>query len=624
LAAGASVDEARNDLANIGRQLTAEHPTDYPDFPGFATTVVPVLETIAGSALQSTLWMLLGAVVVVLLVVCANVANLMLARGRARQREFAVRRALGASRGRIARQLVSEGLVLVSAGGGVGVVVALMATPVLASRVTAFVPRMNEIAVDWRVLAFAVAVTVASGLVFALVPAMRLSATQANEALREGGRGTGTARLRSSQGALVLAECALALVLLTGAGLFLKSLSRLNSVDAGFDARNVLTMRLEFAPAAAAPAAPAQANSTEPMKAAARARVQLMADALARIAAVPGVAGAGFIDDMFIAGAGNKSITVPGRVADQTPPGELLDAVVSPGFFEVARVALRRGRYPTLEDANRKILALWPPAGFNNDMSLADKERLAVFEPVVVNESFARRFFPGEDPVGRRFCTDPTNKTSWYEIVGVVGDMHRQGLDRATIPEFYGAYLPNPNGRVDLMVRTDRDPLLLAGAMRAEVARVLPGISIVSVSTLEAGLGQFSAQRRLQAGLLAAFAFLAVALAAVGIFGLAHYAVAERTREIGVRVALGASPGDVLRMLVAQGMRMPLFGIIIGVALSMALTRVVANQLYAVEATDPVTFAAVAGVLALVAALACYLAARRAAAVDPVRALRAD
>jgi putative ABC transport system permease protein len=555
-------------------------------------------------------------VALMLLVVCANVANLQLARGATRQREFAVRRALGASRGRIVRQMIAESMVLVLIGGALGTAIALWGTPLLANAASAYVPRMDEVALDWRVLLFATGASIASGLVFGLAPALRLSSTDANEALREGGHGTGSVRLRRSQGVLVLAECATTLVLLTGAGLLLKSLNQLQSVNPGFDPRQVLVTRLEFPPEAA-PTAEGRTQTSVTEAARARGREQLAYDFAQRVRSMPGVASAGFTDDMFVANQGNKSITIPGRSADA---GELNAAVMSPEFFSVMRVPLKRGRYTVRADGEQKIRALWSLV--KADLSLPEKERLATPEPVVVNEAFVRRFFPSEDPIGKKFCIDPTNKTYWYTIVGVVGDMHRSGLERSVIPEYYGPYIPSSNGRVDLVVRTEADPLALAATIRAEVARSMPGVVVVSMSTAESQLGGFSAQRRLQTWLLTLFALLALSLAAVGIFGLAHYAVAERTREIGIRVALGATPANVLRLVVAQAMRMPALGIAIGLLASAALTRIIAHQLYNVEATDPMTFAGVAVVLAAVAASACYLAARRAALADPVRALR--
>jgi putative ABC transport system permease protein len=297
---------------------------------------------------------------------------------------------------------------------------------------------------------------------------------------------------------------------------------------------------------------------------------------------------------------------------------------VSPGFFPAMRVPLRLGRLLNREDAGKKIEALFAPVAATSGLSLAEKEQLAIPEPVVVNEAFVRRFFAGENPLGKRFCVDPTNKTYCYEIVGVVGDMHRQGLDRAPIPEYYGAYIPSAGGRVDLVVRAEGEPLAVAEGVRRAVALEVPSISIASISTAEQQLGAFSAQRRLQTSLLTLFAVLALALAAIGVFGLAHYAVAARTREIGVRVALGASPGNVVRLVIGQGMRMPGAGIVIGLALSLAVTRVIGHQLFGVEPTDPATFATVGAVLATVAACACYLAARRAAQADPIVALRQD
>ena len=621
LAPERSMSEARADLARIGRQLAQTQTTSVTDFPGFGTTVLPVLDSIAGASLRSALWGLLGAVGLVLLIVCANIANLQLARGAARQREFAVRRALGASRGRLVLQLVTESMLLVLAGGAIGTAIAVWGTPLLGRTASAYVPRMDEIALDARVLLFAAAASIVAGLVFGLVPVLRLSATEANEALREGGRGTASARLRRSQSVMVLAQSSMALVLLTGAGLFLKSLNRLQSVDPGFDPRGVLTMRLEF-PSAPPPTAAQRTQTSSIESDAARAREQTLATLTEQVQTIPGVESVGFVDDMFIAGQGNSSITIPGRSSDQIPAGELNDGTVTPGFFPVMRVPLRRGRYPTRDDAQQKIRALWSLV--ITDLPLAEKERRATPEPVVVNEAFVKRFFPDGDPIGKRFCIDPTNKTYWYEIVGVVGDMHRGGLERAAIPEYYGPYIPSAGGRVDLLVRASGDPLQLAPAVRAAVTRSMPSVVVAGVSTAEKQFGDFSSRRRLQTWLLTTFAALALVLAAIGIFGLAHYAVAERTREIGVRVALGARPGDVMRLVIAQGMRMPSLGIALGLVASAWLTRIIAHELYAVEPTDPMTFAVVAIVLALVSAGACYFAARGAARADPVQALRSS
>ncbi|HZD51948.1 MAG TPA: ABC transporter permease [Woeseiaceae bacterium] len=619
LAPGASIDDARSDLAGIGRQLAATHVSNVPDFPGFGTTIMPALDFITGQKLQSALWILFGAVSLVLLVACVNVANLLLARGAARQQEFALRRALGAGRIRVARQLVIESLLLSLAGGTVGTLTAAWGTKALATAASGFVPRIDGVTTDWRVLGFALLASVVAGLAFGLAPALRLSSRDAGEALKGGGRSVGRVRLRRSRDLLVIAECALALTLLTGAGLLLRSLERLQSVDPGFDPSNVLTLRMEF-PSEPPPTVEERMQTSRVEPSRARARAAVANQLIERVRMLPGVAAVGIIDDLFLSGQGNESITIPGRSGEELVSGELNEGSLTPGFFPALRVPLRRGRLITDDDAEQKIRALWSPIAPR--MSLEDEERVATAEPVVVNEAFVRRFFANEEPIGKRFNIDPTNKTYWYEIVGVVGDMHRQGLDRVSIPEYFGPWIPSPNGRADLLVRTSGDPLALAASARQEVQRMVPGVTVVSVTTAGAQLGGFSALRRLQTWLLAIFALLALTLAGIGIFGLVHFTVAERTREIGVRVALGASPPEVMGLVLGQGMRTVAIGIAVGLATALALTRVLASLLFEVGATDLGTFTAVALVLASVAAGACWIAGRRALRVDPVRALR--
>ena len=619
LASGVGIARARLDLANIGQRLATSYPSDVPDFPGFGTTVLPVLDSIAGASLQSALWLLLAATGLVLLVACANVANLLLARGAAREQEFALRRALGGGRGRLLRQLAAENLVLAGAGALPAIALAVWGTRIVGSAAAAYVPRLDEVVVDARVLLFAVATATAAALLFGAVPALRLSLVDPTDALKDGpsGRAAGSVRLRTSRGLLLLAECALAIVLLAGAGLLLRSLNRLQSVEPGFDPRHVLTLRLEFPSEAVAPNdSGAGATRSEPARA--RSREQEMQNLLARLTSVPTVSGAGFIDDLFIGGEGNKSIMIPGH--NTITSGELNDGSATPELFTALRVPLVRGRWLTRDDGLQKIRALWAPV--LTDVPLAEKERRAIPEPVVVNEAFARRFFPGEDPIGKRFCIDPTSKTYWYSIVGIIGDMHRQGLEREPIPEYFGPYLPKPNGRADLVVRTSGDPLALTATIRGEVARLLPSVVIASVSTADAQLGEFVAQRRLQTWLLSAFAAVALALAAIGIFGLVHYSVAARTREIGIRLALGATPWDVVALVILDGLRMPLVGLALGLTGAAVLTRVMSHLLYGVTPTDAATFGAVALLFAAVATLACYVAARRSAGVDPVEALR--
>jgi predicted permease len=604
-----SMADARADLARVGRRLAATYVSNVPDFPGFATNVVPVLDFVTGTTLQSALWILLGAVGLVLLVGCANVANLLLARGAVRQHEFAIRRAIGAGRARLVRQLVVESLFLASLGGALGFALAVWGTRALSLAVASQVPRIDELGVDARVLAFTAAISILAGVVFGLVPALRVSSVDPSEVLKESATRGGT-RLRRGRGLLVTAECALAIVLLTGAGLLLRSLGRLRAVDPGFDPRSVLAVRVEFPPQ------PAAGGSQVSEPARARAEVQRLDDLVARLGTLPGVESVGLIDDMFLTGQGHASISIPGRVTDSLPEGELNAAAVTPGFFTAMRVPLRRGRQLTRDDALQKIRALWSGPQSAN--------AAPVLEPVVVNEAFVHRYFADDDPLGKRFLIDPTNKTYWYVIVGVVGDMRRQGLERQAIAEYYGTYVPRALARADLLLRTRGSPIDIAPIVRAVIGQVLPSSLISGVSTADAQLGDFSAQRRFQTWLLSAFAALALALAAVGIYGVVHYAVAERRREIGIRVALGASPVDVMSMVIAQGMRMPVVGIVTGLVASAALSRLMSHLLFEIGATDPVTFLGVGLSLGIVAFAACYAPARRATSIDPVQALREE
>jgi predicted permease len=374
LADGRTIEGAREEFGRIEKQLTASYPTTIPDFPGFSTTVMPVLDSIAGAPLQASLWMLLAAVGALLLVVCGNLSTLMLARGSARQREFAVQRALGAGRSRVIRQVLIETLLLVGAGGLIGTALASWTTPLMASLIAPYVPRMDELAFDTRVWLFAAGSALVSGAIFGLIPALRVSGAASSEALREGGRGTATPKLRRTQRALVFVECLLAIVLLAGAGLMLRSLHRLYAVDAGFDPSHVLTVRLEF-PSEPPPTAEERLQTSQIAPARARGRLQLFNEAIERVSQIPGVEMTAAVDDLFVAGQGNHSITIPGRASDQIPAGELNEAAVSSAYFTAMGQSLRRGRLPVPEDAAQKIRALWSP--IKTDLPLAEKERLA-------------------------------------------------------------------------------------------------------------------------------------------------------------------------------------------------------------------------------------------------------
>ena len=614
---GLSVDDVRSDLAGIGRRLALSYPSDRPDFPGFDTNVQPILESVAGASLQSALWLLLAAVSLVLLVACANAANLLLARGAARQHELALRRALGAARTRIVRQLLVESLVLACTGGAIGVALAVVATRLLGASIASRLPRIDEVGLDSSVLLFALATSLVSALVFGLAPALRVSNADPGEILKER-RASGGRRGERTRGLLIVGECALTVMLLAGAGLVLKSLERVRAVDPGFDAKNVLMMRVEF-PTETQPRSGERDSTTLSDQSRAQAREQALTDVRARVEQRPGVQSAGFIDDMFISGQGHASIGIPGHRFDTEGVGELNDATVSPRLFETLRVPLRRGRYLTRDDARAKIRALWPRTA---NASQAASAPSAPAEPVLVNEAFVRRFFPDEDPIGKRFCIDPTARAYWYVIVGVVGDMQRQGLDRTAIPEYFGALLPSPAGKSDLLVRTRGDPLALVPTIRGLLATTYPGTLVPTVSTVERQLGESTSMRALDAWLLSAFAGLALVLAAVGIYGVVHFAVTNQTREIGIRIALGAAATDVVRMIVARGLRMPLIGLLMGLAGALAVTRSMTHLLFGTSPLDPLVYAAVALTLGGAAAAACYVPARRAATIQPVEALR--
>ena len=617
--AGRRADDVRRDMAVVASRLAATYPSTLPDFPGYAVNVVPIMDHVAGRTLQRTLWILLGAVGLVLLVACANIANLMLARGAVRQHEFAIRRALGAGRGRLVRQLLVESTTLAVLGGIVGLIVATSATKALAVSATLAIPRMEEIGIDGAVLAFGALASLVAGIAFGLVPALRLSQASPGESLREGtGHSTGGVRLRRTRGVLVVAECALAMVLLTGAGLLIRSLIHLQAVEPGFQPDGVLSMRVEF-PRLPPPATTGRGPGSEMQFAAGR--EDALHQLAQRITGLPGAEAVAFDDNILIGrDDGDASIVIPGRASDSVTTGQLYVSAATPGFLELMRVPLVRGRYLTRADAAVKIRALW--SGVNTGLPFAEKVARLIPEPVVVNETFTRRYFSNEDPIDKRFCIDPTNKTYCFVIVGVVRDMRRQGLDRQAIPEYFETALPFENA--ELLVRTRGDPLSAGPGISQLIRSAMPGSIVTRVTTVDRLLGALTAQRRFQTWLLAAFASLALALAAVGIYGVVQYAVSERTREIGVRIALGATPSNVLGLVIGQGMRTPAIGIALGVLASLVVTRLLAHLVFEVGTTDPTTFLSVAGILLAVALAACWIPAHRATRVDVSRALRQE
>jgi putative ABC transport system permease protein len=579
--------------------------------------VVPVLDQITGKKLRLALWLLLGSVGVVLLIACVNVANLLLARASTREREFTVRAALGASRARLVRQLLTESFMLAVAAGGLGLVLAAWGVAALAALAPANIARLDEVTVDPRVMLFTAGVSLVAGLVFGLAPAWRVSRSNPNDALKSSsGAFSGGLRLRQMRGALVVVECALTVVLLVGAGLLLRSLHRLHSVSPGFNPEGVLLTSVSLAPLQELHAKDLRGDAVWSN------RVAVFRQAMERIGGLPGVKSVGLIRDFLIQGEADSTITVEGRppAKEGEETGLLAAGAVSPSFFSTMAVPLVSGRPFTDADTARSIRLHFTDLRV---LSRPQADGRPLADVAIVNRAFGRRHFPGEDPIGKRFFIGPPGgKIYWYEIVGVVGDMHRQGLEKETIPEYFVPYLGGYSGEADLVVRTGSDPVSLAQAVRQEIRTVDKSAAILKMTTVERLLGELSAERRFQTWLLTLFAALALVLSAIGIFGVIHYAVVQRTREIGIRIALGARSSDVLRLMISQGMKLTLVGMTIGLMAALWLTDVMTHLLFEVSATDPATFVGVALALVGVALMACYLPSRQATRVDPMVALR--
>jgi putative ABC transport system permease protein len=583
---GVTIEEARAQMSAVMGRLSAQYPDTNQ---GKGAKLVPIYEHVVGDV-KPSLFVLLGAVGFVLLIACANVANLLLARSTARAKEMAVRAALGATRGRIVRQLLSESVLLSLAGGTLGLLLALWGTDLLTNMIPEGVPRLRHTAISLPVLGFTLAVSFLTGLLFGSFPALHASNPDLNDALKEGGRSSTGAR-SLARSLFVVAEVALALVLLVGAGLMIKSFARAQSVEPGFDPENLLTMHLSLS-----------GEKYQGQKIA-----NFFDEARRRIEAVPGVKSAAFSNGLPFYGAGSTSFLVEGK--PQPPKGEeptAIEYVTTPGYFKTLGIRLLRGRYITEQDTKGAQMV------------------------AVVDEDFARRFFPGEDAVGKRFKLFRDGYTA-TEIVGVVGHVKHFGLD-APEPyqsEFYFAlaqlpdqYIARMAGGMSLAVKTDGDAAAMGGAVRRALLSVDADQPVYEVRTMADAISESLAPRRFSMALLAVFAAVAILLAGVGIYGVMAYRVTQHTREIGIRMALGAQPGDMMRLVVGQGMLLALAGIGVGLVASFALTRVMSGLLFGVSATDSQTFAAVSALLAATALLSCYVPARRATKIDPMVALR--
>lgn len=584
---GVSLEKARADLSAVAKRLEAEYPTNRD----FGVTVTPLPEQVVGPTLRTTLWIMLGAVTAVLLIACANVANLLLSRAAVREREVTVRMALGASNRRLVRQLLTESLLLSALGGAVGIAFALGALRLLPALAPPNLPRMSTISINGTVLLVTSLVTVLTGLLFGVVPAVQSSRTRLSETLREGGRGgasgRGGQRLRRT---IVAAQLALVVVLLTGAGLLMRTFITLQRVEVGFTTKNLLTMTLQL-PSAKYPQ-PAQ-------------KVAFFETLLARLRTIPGVEGAGTIETMMLSSTPNSTgITAEGRATRQDDNEVTFDAT-SPGFFGTIGARIVAGRDFTATDRDGA-----PPVA-------------------IVNEHAVKRYWPN-GAIGKRFrfgsSASPNDTTGnpWVTVVGVVANMRRTGVDMPVREEAFLPYAQNVSAGTMVVVRTANDPMAIVPQVRRVVREIDRAQPIANVRTMDQVLAGLVAQRRFTVTLVGVFAALALTLALIGAYGVTSYLVSQRTREIGIRLALGANPSRVSTLVVREGMRVAAAGILTGVVIALFTTRLASSLLYGVSPRDPVTIAAVALTLLAVSALANYLPARRAARVDPVMALRQD
>jgi putative ABC transport system permease protein len=587
LKTGVSLEQASAAMNAIARQLEQQ----YPDAnAGYGVRLVPLHEEIVGK-ISTILLILFSAVGFVLLIACANVANLLLARASSRQKEIAVRSALGASRRRLINQLLTESLLLAMMGGVLGLLIALWGSDALIALSPANIPRLKEAGVDGRVLGFTLFLALLTTLIFGLAPAWQGSKPDLNDVLKEEGRGASSGSGSSLRSLLVVAEVAVSVVLLVGAGLMIKSFVQLQSVNAGFDPHNLLTMEITLPPSRYGQ------NQQQ---------IAFFQQALERIKTLPGVQAAGAVQDLPFR---FNEMSFPVKI-EATLEGQLAQSAaeqpkavyraVTVDYFRALGISLLEGRGFTEQD---------------------DQNTTPV---VIINQAMANRFWPGEDPLGKRIRFGETSDPA-YAIVGVVGDIKHMGLD-----SYEGAVMYQPHAQkrfpwlrwMTLVVRTNDEPMSLAASVRSRIQEVDKDQPVYSVATMEQLLAESIATPRFSTLLLGVFALLALALTVVGVYSVVSYTIAQRTREFGIRMALGAQVRDVLRLVIGQGLKLVLAGVALGLAGAGALTHTMKSLLFDVSATDPAIFAIIAVLLTGVALLACYLPARRAAQVDPMIALR--
>jgi putative ABC transport system permease protein len=585
---GVTVDQARTEMVGIADKLATLHPEANT---GWSVKISPMLEFMVRS-IKPALLFLLGAVVFVLLIACANVANLLLGRATDRQKEIAIRTALGAGRWRIVRQLLTESVLLSLMGGLLGLLLAKWGLSVLLTFVPEDLPRMSDVSLDGRVLAFSAVITLLTGLIFGLIPALQTSKPNLNETMKEGGRGsTEGGRHQFIRNTLVVLEVASALVLLVGAGLMIKSFMRLQQVDIGFNPDKALAVSVPL---------PQTKYSKEDQQ------VAFFQQLLEKVRTLPGVETVGATSGVPLS---REDFVLGFKIQGQPElPPEASQSTnyysISADYFKAMGIPLLRGR----------VL---------NERDIKDSLPVAV-----INETMAKKIFPDEDPIGKRITFDTTSdKPDWYEIVGIVGDVKHYGLDRATTLQTYEPYTQQTLSNMTLIARTTGDPTSLSAAIRQEVLNLDKEQPISNISTLDKYVSTSTAQQQFSTQLFGVFAAVAMALACIGIYGVLSYSVTQRTHEIGIRLALGAQASDVLRMVIKQGLFLTIVGIVCGIGAAITLAKLLtdfSSLLFDVKATDPATFAVIAVALLCVALLACYIPARRATKVDPMVALRGE
>jgi predicted permease len=581
---GVSVAQAASEMETITARLRQQYPdTNNKRF----NRVVSLQEHLVGTS-NKMLWLLFGAVLFVLLIACANVANLLLATAASRSKEIAIRSALGASRLRVMRQLLTESTILALAGGLLGLALSIYGVMAIKRLLPADFPRLSEINLDWRVFGFTLGVSLLTGFLFGFAPALHSSKTDVQEAMKETGRGTaGSARHTRLRHALIIAEVALSLVLLAGAGLLFRSFMRLQAVDAGFTPQQVLTAKLS-------PAGPKFQNDSD--------YIAFYDQVLERTRNIPGVQSAGVINTLPLSNGPTVGFRIEGRPVTTPDKWPVTDfRSVSADYFRTMNIPVVNGRaFTSADDANAPLR-------------------------LMINQALAQRDWPNEDPIGKRVTfgnPGPNNQPAWFEVIGVTANTRSLELRETPVAELYFAFKQNVFETNAIVVRSTVDPRSIAPALRQVVAEVDRTVPVSDVQTMEHVVSESVTQPRFNLFLLGLFSSIALLLSAAGIYGVTAYTVTQRTHELGIRLALGAQISDVLKLVLGQGLAVIGAGLVLGLAASFALMRLLRSLLFGVGENDPLTFAAITLVLLLVALIACYIPARRATKVDPLTALR--